>query len=60
MSLAEVAEEVALSRYHFQRTFRRETGEIPNRFLNWLRVEAAGWHLANYEEVAAAVRSSVV
>lgn len=41
VSLAEVAEEVALSRYHFQRTFRLQTGETPNHFQNRLRIERA-------------------
>lgn len=46
ISLAEVAQEIGLSRYHFQRTFRPQTGETPNRYLTRLRVEAAGRALA--------------
>lgn len=41
VALAEVAQEVGLSRYHFQRTFLRQSGETPNRYLNRLRIEQA-------------------
>ncbi len=40
-SLDEVAEHVGLSKYHFQRTFRRWAGVSPKRFLQYLTVEHA-------------------
>lgn len=44
--MAEVAREIGMSRYHFQRVFLRQTGETPNRYLTRLRVEAASRALA--------------
>lgn len=40
-SLAEVAEHVGLSEYHFQRLFRRFSGVSPKRFLQFLTAEYA-------------------
>ena len=43
-SLAEVAEEIGLSEFHFQRLFQRWAGVSPKRFLQVLTVEEAkGW-----------------
>jgi AraC family transcriptional regulator len=39
ITLAEMAAEAGLSRYHFLRVFRRQTGETPLRYLTRLRVE---------------------
>lgn len=41
VSLAEVASEVGMSRYHFLRVFQRQTGETPHRYLTRLRMERA-------------------
>lgn len=56
LSLAEVAAEAGLSRYHFLRVFRRQIGETPHRYLTRLRIERAqdeltrGW--ATVSEIA--------
>lgn len=42
VSLAEVAAEAGMSRYHFLRVFRRQTGVTPLRYLTRLRIEQAG------------------
>ncbi len=39
LTLAEIAAEVGMSRYHFLRVFQRETGETPHRYLIRLRIE---------------------
>ena len=39
LSLAEIAAEAGLSRYHFLRLFQRQTGETPHRYLTRLRIE---------------------
>lgn len=41
ISLAAVADEVRLSRYHFLRTFRQQTGETPHRYLTRVRMDRA-------------------
>lgn len=41
VSLADVAREVGVSRYHFLRVFREETGETPHRYLTRRRIEHA-------------------
>ena len=41
LSLAEIAAEAGLSRYHFLRLFQRQTGETPHRYLTRLRIERA-------------------
>jgi AraC family transcriptional regulator len=47
ISLEEMAAMAYMSRYHFNRTFRRITGLPPCRFLSKLRVEAATQMLLN-------------
>jgi len=46
IALDEVAREAGLSRPHFYKLFRRETGLTPNLFLNTLRMERATLGLA--------------
>lgn len=46
VSLLEVAQEIGMSRYHFQRTFLRQTHETPNHYLSRLRIEKACRRLA--------------
>lgn len=41
LTLAELADEVHLSVYHFIRVFREATGETPHRYLTRLRIEQA-------------------
>lgn len=41
LSLAEIAAEAGLSRYHFLRVFQSQTGETPHRYLTRLRIERA-------------------
>lgn len=41
LSLAEMAAEAGLSRYHFLRLFRAQTGETPHRYVTRLRIERA-------------------
>ena len=41
LSLAEIAAEAGMSRYHFLRVFQRQTGETPHRYLTRLRIEQA-------------------
>lgn len=41
LTLASIADEVSLSRYHFLRVFSQQTGETPHRYLTRLRVERA-------------------
>jgi AraC family transcriptional regulator len=41
VKLADIADEVHLSVYHFIRVFREATGETPHRFLTRLRIEKA-------------------
>lgn len=56
LSLAEIAAEAGLSRYHFLRRFRDQTGETPHRYLTRLRIErgreALAHGSANVSEVA--------
>jgi len=47
ISLSEMAAVAYMSRYHFNRTFRKVTGLPPRRFLSKLRVEAATRMLLN-------------
>lgn len=41
LTLVEIAEQANMSRYHFVRVFRRQTGETPHRYLTRLRIERA-------------------
>ncbi|HET6286730.1 MAG TPA: AraC family transcriptional regulator [Amycolatopsis sp.] len=41
LSVAEIADEVHLSVFHFIRVFKEKTGETPHRFLGGLRIEEA-------------------
>ena len=50
-SLVEVAEEVGLSEFHFQRLFQRWAGVSPKRFLQFLTLEAAKKALADSRSV---------
>ena len=50
-SLADVAEHVGLSPYHFQRLFKRWAGISPKRFLQFLTVEYAKGRLAESSSV---------
>ncbi|HXC16404.1 MAG TPA: methylated-DNA--[protein]-cysteine S-methyltransferase [Holophagaceae bacterium] len=49
--LAEVAEEVGLSEFHFQRLFQRWAGVSPKRFLQFLTLEEAKKALADSRSV---------
>ncbi|MFJ2442182.1 helix-turn-helix domain-containing protein [Streptomyces sp. NPDC087658] len=46
-SLSALAEHVHLSRYHFLRIFKAQTGETPHRYLTRLRMEEARRELKN-------------
>jgi AraC family transcriptional regulator, regulatory protein of adaptative response / methylated-DNA-[protein]-cysteine methyltransferase len=50
-SLAEVAEEIGLSEFHFQRLFQRWAGVSPKRFLQFLTLEEAKRMLAESKSV---------
>lgn len=39
LSLAEIAAEAGMSRYHFLRVFQSQTGETPHRYLTRIRIE---------------------
>lgn len=41
LTLAEIADEAGMSRYHFLRIFRSQIGETPHRYLTRLRLECA-------------------
>lgn len=41
LTLAEIAAEASMSRYHFVRVFRLQTGETPLRYLTRIRIERA-------------------
>ena len=41
LSLAGIAAEIGMSRYHFLRVFRQATGQTPHRYLTGLRIEQA-------------------
>lgn len=46
LTLGEMATEAGMSRYHFVRAFRAQTGETPHRYLTRLRVEQGQHELA--------------
>ena len=50
VGLAELAAHVGLSPYHFQRTFKRELGLSPHRYLTEKRLEIARQRLARSDE----------
>lgn len=47
LSLAEIAAEAGMSRYHFLRAFRQQTGETPHRYLTRLRIDRGRHDLAH-------------
>lgn len=58
-SLDEVARQVHLSPFHFQRLFQRWAGVSPKRFLQFLTVEHAKTRLADHDVLRAALDSGL-
>ena len=57
-SLAEAASQVGLSEYHFQRSFRRQVGLSPKKYVQFLTLERAKQVLAQSRSVLDAAYSS--
>src|SRR5512135_1908484 len=45
LSLSQIAAQVFLSPFHFQRVFKQETGETPKEYLTRIRLEGAVQHV---------------
>lgn len=50
LSLNDLSEEVGLSKFHFQRLFKKETGSTPSNYINTVRLEHASHMIKMYPQ----------